>query len=257
MTKFEITWLEDRSDEAVLDEIRRVAALEPDRRLTVDKRFDAVARIKSTAVRDRFRSWSEATRRAGLSNALPIYSRGAIVEDLQRVSALSQHQPFTIDVYLRNGRYSASHVKRQYGGWREALHEAGLGDRYVGPAITERMKSQAGRAMSDDEILRRIRNVAAQLGKAKLSGAEIEANSEVTHSQMFRQYGSVSAALKRAGMEQANHGRRHTEDEVFRESAQCLDALRPGTDCCRDGQAAIDSRQEYLPASLRWMAKST
>jgi hypothetical protein len=48
MAKFEITWLEDRSDEAMLAEIRRVAALDPGRRLTVD-RFDAVARIKSTA----------------------------------------------------------------------------------------------------------------------------------------------------------------------------------------------------------------
>jgi hypothetical protein len=37
MAKFEITWLEDRSDEAVLAEIRRVAALTPDRRLTSDK----------------------------------------------------------------------------------------------------------------------------------------------------------------------------------------------------------------------------
>ncbi len=214
MAKFEITWLEDRSDEAVLDEIRRVAALEPGRRLTVD-RFDAVARIKSTAIRDRFGSWSEATRRAGLSDALPIYSKAAIVEDLHRVSTLAHDEPFTIDVYLRNGRYSASHVKRQFGGWREALHEAGLGDRYVGPAITERMKSQAGRAMSDDEMLRRIRDVAVQLGKAKLSGAEIEANSEITQSQMFRRFGSVSAALKRAGVEQVNHGRRYTEDEIF------------------------------------------
>jgi 5-methylcytosine-specific restriction endonuclease McrA len=214
MAKFGITWLEDRSDEAVQDEVRRVAALEPGRRLTVD-RFDAVARIKSTAVRDRFGSWSEATRKAGLPNALPIYSKDAIVEDLQRVSDLTQDEPFTIDVYLRNDRYSASHVKRQFGGWREALDQAGLSDRYVGPAITERMKAQVGRAMTDSEILDRIRNAAAQLGKASLSGADIEANSEVTQSQMYRRFGNVSAALKRAGVEQVNHGRRYTEDDIF------------------------------------------
>ena len=87
MAKFEITWLEDRSDEAVLAEIRRVAALIPDRRLTVD-RFDSLSRIKSTAVRERFGSWSEATRRAGLAQALPDYSDAAIIEDLRRVSEL-------------------------------------------------------------------------------------------------------------------------------------------------------------------------
>ena len=214
MTKFEITWLEDRSDEAVLDEIRRVAALEPGRRLTVE-RFDAVARIKSTAVRDRFGSWSEATRRAGLSDALPIYTKEAVVEDLQRVSALFPNEPLTIAIYLQSGRYSASYVKRQFGEWRAALDQAGLSNRYVGPAVTERMKSQIGRAMSDDEILQRIRSVATQLGKAQLSGAEVEANSEITQSQMFRRFGSVASALKRAGVEQVNHGRRYTEDEIF------------------------------------------
>ncbi len=45
MAKFEITWLEDRSDEAVLAEIRRVAALVPDRRLTVDL-FDSLVRAR-------------------------------------------------------------------------------------------------------------------------------------------------------------------------------------------------------------------
>lgn len=214
MAKFEITWLEDRSDESVLAEIRRVAALEPGRRLTVD-RFDAVARIKSTAVRDRFGSWSEATRRAGLSNALPIYAKVAIIEDLRRVSVISQGERFTIDHYLQSGRYSASYIKRQFGGWREALEQAGLGDRYVGPPITERMKTQIGRAVTDSEILDQIRSVAARLGRASLSGADIETNSEVTQSQMYRRFGSVSAALKQAGVEQVNHGRRYTEDQIF------------------------------------------
>ena len=78
MAKFEITWLEDRSDEAVLVEIRRVATLVSDSRLTADK-FDSLSRIKSTAVRERFGSWSEATRRAGLARALPDYSDAAII----------------------------------------------------------------------------------------------------------------------------------------------------------------------------------
>jgi 5-methylcytosine-specific restriction endonuclease McrA len=32
---------------------------------------------------------------------------------------------------------------------------------------------------------------------------------------MYRRFGSVSAALKRAGVEQVSHGRRYTEDEIF------------------------------------------
>lgn len=214
MAKFEITWLEDRSDEAVLEEIRRVAALEPDRRLTVD-RFNSVARIKSTAVRDRFGSWSEATRRAGLNDALPDYSDAAIVDDLRRVSELSPNERFTSTFYSTRGRYSRECIKRRFGGWRGALDAAGIGGRFVGPPTTERMKSQPLRAMSDEEILARIRDVSAQLGKTSLAGADIEANSEITRDMMHRRFGSVSAALRKAGIEQVSHGRRYTEDEVF------------------------------------------
>jgi 5-methylcytosine-specific restriction endonuclease McrA len=69
--------------------------------------------------------------------------------------------------------------------------------------------------MSDEEILARIRDVSAQLGKTSLAGADIEANSEISRDMMHRKFGSVSAALRQAGVEQVNHGRRHTEDEVF------------------------------------------
>ena len=128
MAKFEITWLEDRSDESVLEEIRRVASLTPDLRLT-KRVFDSHAKIKSSAVERRFGSWAEATRRAGLSDALPIYTEDAILSDIQRVSALSRDEPFTIAVYSNHGQYSGSHIKRQFGGWREALDRAGLGYR--------------------------------------------------------------------------------------------------------------------------------
>ena len=214
MTEFEITWLDDRSDDAVLEEIRRVASLLPGNRLTKAV-FNSHAKIKSSAVELRFGTWSEATRRAGLSDALPIYTKDAILEDLRRVSLMSEDEPLTISVYSQHGNYSGSHVKRQFGGWREALEMAELGHRYVGPQVTERMKTQVGRASSDDEIIDGIRDVAARLGKAKLSGAEIEANSEITQSQMYRRFGSVSAALKKAGVEQVSHGRRYSENEKF------------------------------------------
>jgi len=77
------------------------------------------------------------------------------------------------------------------------------------------MREQPGRTMTDNEILEQIRNVAARLGKSALSGADIEANSEITQAQMNRRFGSVSAAFKQAGIEQVNHGRRYTEDEIF------------------------------------------
>jgi 5-methylcytosine-specific restriction endonuclease McrA len=217
MAKFEITWLEDRSDEAVLSEIRRVAALIPDDRLT-KRAFNSQSKIKSSAVERRFGSWSEATRRAGLPDALPDYSDASIIGDLKRVATSFPNEPLTSVFYEAHGRYSPSCVKRRFRGWREALDAADIGSRFVGPQTTERMLSQPGRAMSDEEILDRIRDVSkrlAPLGKSAIAGADIEANSEISQSMMYRRFGSVSAALRKAGVEQASLGRRYTEDEVF------------------------------------------
>ena len=167
MAKFEITWLEDTSDEAVLEEIRRVAALVPDGRLT-RRKFDSLSRIKSAAVSRRFGSWSEATREASLAQALPDYSDAAIIEDLKKASETSPNEPFTIEFYSTRGRYSPSCIKRRFGGWREALDAAKIGSRFVGPLITERMKAQPGRAMSNEKILAQIREVCAglEIGRA-------------------------------------------------------------------------------------------
>lgn len=177
MEKFEITWLEDRSHEGVLEEIRRVAALQPGRRLT-KRVFDSHARIKSSAVERRFGSWSTATRQAGLTDALRAYSDEGIIADLKRVSDSSPYEPFTREFYSTQGRYSVSCVKRRFGSWREALDAAGIGNRFGGPPTTERMKAQPGRALTNAEILAQIREIKMRLGKASLSGADIVANSD-------------------------------------------------------------------------------
>ncbi len=215
MAKFEITWLEDTSDEALLNEIRRVAALMPNRRLDIEA-FNSHSRISSSAIGRRFGSWSEAIRRAGLPDALPEYSYAAIVDDLRRVSKSFPEEPFTNKFYfMHGGRYSSSIFKRRFGGWREALDAAGIGNRYVGRPTTDRMRSQPGRAMSNEDILAKIRNIAAQLGKASLAGADINAHSEINQRLLASRFGSVSKALRLAGIAQVPHGRRHTEEEVF------------------------------------------
>jgi hypothetical protein len=214
MTKFEITWLEDKSDEALLAEIRRVSQLDPDQRLK-KRTFNAHAKISSSAVEKRFGSWSEAVRKAGLPHALPVYSDEAVISDLQRVSEMCPDGPFTLEFYCAKGEYSNSVIKRRLGGWHNALVAAELGYRYSGPITTERMKSQPGRTKSNEQILQELRDVHKLLGGLAISGAEIAANSDISQSMLYRRFGSVSAALKKAGVEQVNHGRRYTEDEVL------------------------------------------
>ena len=65
MVTFELKTLTDYSDEAILAELRRVAAVLGDKPVTVE-RFKEVGRVGVTTVRRRFGSWDNALTRAGL-----------------------------------------------------------------------------------------------------------------------------------------------------------------------------------------------
>jgi len=214
-TRFEISWLEDRSDDGLLAELRRVASLMPDRPLTADA-FNAHARIGASAVERRFGSWSAAKKRAGLVDDRPDYSDDAICADLKRVSASDLEGSFTHQFYsAHGGLYSKSLFQRRFGGWREALDTAGIADRHVGPSISERMRAQPGRSVSDEDLLKQIRDLAARLGKDTLTGVEIASNT-VNGDLIWARFGSIKEALRLAGVQQSKRGRRYTEDEAFR-----------------------------------------
>lgn len=214
MARFQVSWLEDRSDEAVLEELRRVAAIYPGQRLS-RRAFNAQAKIKSSAVERRFGSWAEATRRAGLPRAVPVYSKAAIVDDLRRVSASSSDASFTRARYSKSGLYSGSCVTRRFGSWYDALRAAGLAHLYAGPSVTARMRAQPGRALENEAILRQIREVSDIIGKGALTGADIARQSGISEDLLRRRFGGVSLALAQAGVAHAKIGRRYSERQVF------------------------------------------
>ena len=214
MPKFEKNWLDDRSDDAVIDEIKRVAKLVDAGKLTKSK-FNKLAHISASAVERRFSSWSNALRRAGLDDAPPVYSASSALDDIQRVGSMFPDSPFTSTLYERHGRYSASYVVRKFSSWKEALEAAGIGSRYVGPLITPQMRTQPGRHVSNAQIVEAIQDIHAKLGRRALSAVDIESNSDISSALMNDRFGSISGALRAAGVEQVAHGRRHTESDVF------------------------------------------
>lgn len=75
--KFELRRLPDRSDEALLAELRRVADLVSGTSLSVHE-FGAHSKVSATTLRRRFGNWENALAAAGLAtrfNAVPLSSK--------------------------------------------------------------------------------------------------------------------------------------------------------------------------------------
>jgi hypothetical protein len=213
MGKFQITWLEDYSDQALIDEIKRVASLVPDRRLDIET-FNSLSKVSSSAIGRRFGTWTEAARKAGLPNALPDYSTDSILDDLRRIAGCHPDAPFTNDFYATHGgRYSRSIFKTRFGGWREALVSAGIEARYSGRLTTQRMRHQPGRDLTNEDILATIRAIGSKLDKTTLSGTDIQNHSDISKGLLTSRFGSISAAINLAGLSSAHC--RHSDDDVF------------------------------------------
>jgi len=137
--RFEQDFLENHSEEALLQELKRVAGLYPARMLT-KALFDANARCSSSAIQRRFGSWKEALNRAGLvdrykgSPECPFAdgSDEAILQELKRVADLLPEGMLVAKFFNAHGHCSSSYVTRRFGSWRNALQQAGLDDKCGG-----------------------------------------------------------------------------------------------------------------------------
>lgn len=132
MSRFELDFLTDDSDEAVLREIRRIAALHRSGRLTIASFCQLKPKVSYQTVLNRFGSWKKALIAAGLSdltltNTLAEYSNEAIIGELRRTAALHRSGPFSAASFRRlKPKVSYNSIIRRFGTWRQALTAAGL-----------------------------------------------------------------------------------------------------------------------------------
>ncbi len=147
---FEINYLTEYTDEAILAEIARVAALLPEGPLTT-KRFEEVSRVGRNTVARRFGSWAKAMSLAGLSHRLAEVQgvRGGVQaaihkmtddEVLEAMTALAkklEQDTLTtsdVDAHLPFG---SGTLRRRWGSSKAAFAAAGLGQSALGKRYTD------------------------------------------------------------------------------------------------------------------------
>jgi hypothetical protein len=139
-TKFELTTLENYSDENLLAELRRVAAELNGKRLTIEV-FNEISRVHYTTLRNRFGSWKNALDLAGISKTIaPRFNpltREAVIESLRAYATEFPETPVTQDeIALRLGVDRGS-ITRRFGKWTELLSEVGLSSVPLGRRYTD------------------------------------------------------------------------------------------------------------------------
>jgi hypothetical protein len=127
--KFELKTLEEYSDKALIDELRRVAELFVGSRLTRDK-FNEHTRVHSSTLENRFGSWRNALDQAGISaiiapRIIPL-KREQLLDAIKKFAVESPGGFVTIDQIAKRLGVSRSSISGRFGKWEKLLAAAGL-----------------------------------------------------------------------------------------------------------------------------------
>lgn len=151
-------------------------------------------------------------------NFLDDYTDESLLAEIRRVAANYSGQFLSMQTFDRlSGRVSCSAIRHRFGGWKEALTKAGLGRLYGGRTVSEKMKAQAHRRLSNDDLIAEMKRVYAQIGRAELTTVDFDHHSAITSSVAARsRFGSWKNALKTAGIPQSRGATKGwTEEACF------------------------------------------
>ena len=140
------------------------------------------------------------------------YTDDAILTELRRVAVLVPDGALTVSAFLKFSRVGPKPYRR-FGSWTDALKAAGLGDR--SSDVMKTKGAHPARLMSDDDILKSLRDLADSLGKTALTVKAVEEHLPFGGQTLRRRWGTSSAAFAAAGMQATPLGRRYTDEQCF------------------------------------------
>ena len=139
MPRFEINFLDNYTDEALVDEIRRVATQLSGTSLSAESFAEISGRVSISTIRRRFGTWRLALSKAGLEHLYggrkvsekmkqqpaKRLSKDDLIDELKRVHAILGTETMNRDQFNANSITSYEAIRRRFG-WYEALKLAGI-----------------------------------------------------------------------------------------------------------------------------------
>jgi 5-methylcytosine-specific restriction endonuclease McrA len=139
MPRFELQTLTSYDDQSLINELKRVAALIPDKKLTRVE-FDRLSRVSSSALFRRFGSWSKALIAGKLEDRYDDsnqpWSRDEIIEQLKSIAPRTGRPNLTTVDVERFG-VSIRPIRRLFGSFKAALEASGLSQSRSGVRYTD------------------------------------------------------------------------------------------------------------------------
>lgn len=181
-------------DEELIEDVKRVADLLKKESLSC-KDYSSHGRFSYGTLRNRFGSWNEVLRRAGLSvekGRLKFHdyceSDEVFFADLRRVAKLMGRGYVTRTEYEKHGRFNYGERTKKYGGWGSLLKVAGL----------EKTPFRTGpkQMYSEKELFEEIERVWIKLGRQP-SSTDFEKNEfKYGRNTFLRRFGGWRKALE-------------------------------------------------------------
>jgi hypothetical protein len=192
---FELDRLTDYSNEAIIEEIRRVAALLAVPELS-EAEFLRHARVSRNTIRRRFGGWSKAAEASGLAALAPRpRSRGKstttgrgldaeqVVEEIRRVAGVAGTDFLTVQQFNLSSTLGAGVVRSRFGSWQAALVAAGLAP------------NPRGRRYADRECYENLLAVWTHHGRPPQYREMVEPPSAISGKPYVARWGSWNKAL--------------------------------------------------------------
>jgi hypothetical protein len=194
--RFELDRLTEYTDEAILDEIRRVAAV-ANRDSLPRTEFDRHAKLSSSAVQRRFGGWRNALAAAGLGHlyrgpsvtenarrqAAKRMSDAELLAELRRVAQVIGTETLTQGQLRAHSSIRAEAVIRRFGSWDDGLQEAGL------------RRSKLGRRYSEEQYFENLLTVWTHYGRQPRYSEMDKTPSVITAGAYEKRFGRWTNAL--------------------------------------------------------------
>lgn len=135
-----------------------------------------------------------------------------IIADVKRVDLIVGKEFLTQSDYKKYGKMSPGGIKKRLGDWKTVLELAGLGHKYFGREISEKMRSQKAQYLTDQEVLDELKRVANTFNEEKITRAVFDRNSEISSGTFISRFGGWQNALEKAGLKDRYSGKIITDN---------------------------------------------